>query len=150
MRVSALAVVAPALILSLTAAAPPSTGKDEPVGFFEALGMKPPGLRGAELEAAVRAANVFPLGSDRNPVRTKGIEGQRDYLSRLRCSDGRAPKVLGRGPGMPSPFGGIIDIYSLRCEGGEPETAAVRMDMYHEHVETRAAPGFTIVAPSAD
>jgi hypothetical protein len=138
-----------AALLCFAATMPPGAAAaaqaNKPVSIYEVLGVKPPGLRGAELDAAVREASAFPLGSEQNPVRTQGIAGQRSYLARLRCSNGRAPKVLGRGIGMPSPFGGITDFYSLRCERGEPAAATIAMDMYHEHVEHRPVPGFNIV-----
>lgn len=129
---------------SLAAAAPASAQAQKPISLYELMGVKPPGLRGAELEAAVRAAAVYPLGSAQNPVRTKGIAGQRAYLARLRCPDGKAPQVLGRGIAPPSPFGGVGDTYGVTCAGTRLQ---IEMDMYHDHVETRAVPGFTIVAP---
>lgn len=113
--------------------------------LYEALGMKSPGLRGAALDKAVSAAAAFPLGSEQNPVRTRFGGGQGAYLARLRCSDGSAPQVLGRALGSPSPFGGVPDIYTVACPGGTPASATIAMDTYHEHVETRPVPGFTIV-----
>ena len=126
------------------ATAPASAQAQKPISLYELMGVKPPGLRGAELEAAVRAAAAHPLGSGQNPVRTKGIAGQRAYLARLRCPDGNAPHVLGRGTSAPSPFGGVGDTYGVTCAGTRHQ---IEMDMYHDHVETRAVPGFTIVAP---
>ena len=41
--------------------------------------------------------------------------GERAYLARLRCADGRAPQVLGRYTGPPSPFGGVSDVYGVQC-----------------------------------
>lgn len=129
------------------AASAPSSASPQAISLYDALGMKEPGLRGAELDVAVRRANAFPLGSERNPVRTTGLAGQRRYLARLRCSDGSAPSVRGRGIGSPSPFGGVTDIYSVECKRGTPARAAIAMDLYHEHVETRPVPGFAIIRP---
>lgn len=52
------------------------------------------------------------------------------------------PSVGGRGLGPPSPFGGVTDIHGVTCPGAA--TQPVAMDMYHEHDEPRAVPGFTI------
>ena len=144
MRVSALFGVA-ALALAIGHAALAQQPARQPANsIYELMGMKPPGLRGAELDAAVRKASAFPLGSQQNPVRVQGVAGEKNYLAKLRCSDGRSPTVGGRSIGMPSPFGGITDIFSVKCETGQPSVAAIAMDMYHEHVEARPVPGFTM------
>lgn len=145
MRVFALLLLPCSLIAAsaaLAQAAPPAP--TAPVSLYDLMGVAPPGLRGAELEAAVAAAAPHPLGSAKNPVRTRGIAGQRAYLARLRCPDGKRPKVLGRGLGPPSPFGGVGDTYAVTC--GDVRHA-IEMDMYHDHVEPRPVPGFTIVRP---
>ena len=137
---------APALAqaaLPPTMAPPSATTPGKPISLYDLMGVKPPGLRGAELEAAVVAAAPFALGSSQNPVRTRGIDGQRAYLARLRCPDRKRPKVLGRGLGPPSPFGGVGDSYGVTCAGARHQ---IEMDMYHDHVEPRPVPGFTIVA----
>ena len=75
-------------------------------------------------------------------MRVPGPAGQRAYLARLRCSDGRQPnfqRVFSAGMG---PFGRIIDSYSVAC--GE-ERREVFLDMYHDHVEAAPISGFTIV-----
>ena len=151
MRVFASLILIPASLLAAASAMaqfadPPSaTNPNQPISLYDLFGVKPPGLRGAELDSAVAAASNIPLGTDKNPVRVAGIKGERDYLARLRCSGGRAPKVVGRHTGMPSPFGGVSDVYGVQC--GSAATTSIHMDMYHEHVETRAVPGFAIVAP---
>lgn len=151
MRVSALLVLVPALLVSAAASlagvAPALAQDNKPRSIYDVFGLKEPGFRGAELEAAVRTASAFPLGSEKNPVRAKGPTGQRHYIARLRCSDGHAPEIRGRAAAMPSPFGGINDQYVVDCKGGTPATTSITMDMYHDHVETLAVPGFTIVAP---
>lgn len=130
-----------ALALALSAHQPAA---QQPQSLYEALGIAEPGLRGAALDAAVAKAASSPLGSVANPVRAQGVAGERDYLARLRCADGQAPEVLGRGSSMRSPFGGITDIYSLRCNGAAPTSHKIIFDMYHQHRETRAVPGFTL------
>jgi hypothetical protein len=103
-------------------------------------------LQGAELERALAEADHHPLGSMQNPVRASMPPGERAYLDRLRCPDGRAPRYERQGSGGDSPYGNIIDYYAVQCAGAEP--VSVIMDMYHRgHVETRPVPGFTIVAP---
>lgn len=98
------------------------------------------------VEAAAAAAG-HPLGSASNPVRASMPPGQRAYLARLRCSDGSPPAYQRGGSVGTGPYGKIMDVYELKCAAGQPATAAVYMDMYHNHVEDRPVPGFTIVAP---
>ncbi len=103
-------------------------------------------LQGAELERALEAAAAHPLGSRENPVRAAGPMGQRNYLARLRCANGRAPQFERNGNLGPGVYGNIIDGYSVRCTNSQPAQATVIMDMYHRgHVEQRPVPGFTIV-----
>lgn len=87
-----------------------------------------------------------PLGSDRNPVRADMPAGQRAYLARLRCANGRAPTFNRIGSMGAGPYGSIMDAYSVICAGSSPAESVVHMDMYHAgHVEAAAVPGFTIV-----
>ena len=102
------------------------------------------GLSGPKLEEAMAKANSYPLGSEQNPVRSSMPVGERAYLERLRCSDRNAPTFERRGSTGVGPYGNILDVYELHCLSGTPASADVYMDMYHEHVETRAVPGFTI------
>lgn len=71
-----------------------------------------------------------------------GPPGERAYLSRLRCSDGKAPKFNRIGSFGEGPHGHILDGYNVKCEEKDPVT--VFMDMYHDHIEKEAVPGFTI------
>lgn len=96
-----------------------------------------------KVEAAAAKAGA-PLGSEANPVRASMPPGQRAYLERLRCSDGNAPQYVRGGSVGEGPFGKIMDVYQLKCPGAQPAAADVYMDMYHDHVEQRAVPGFTI------
>ena len=110
----------------------------------------PPGrlIAGATLipdaaeDPVIAAAAAFPLGSAENPVRVGGPEGERGYLSRLRCSDGSTPRLGGRSDRGVGAFGSIVAAYRLDCGAAAAELV---MDMYHgEHVEDRAPPGFAI------
>ena len=83
------------------------------------------------------------LGTKDNPVRCKMPAGERAYLNRLRCADGKAPKYSRIGSFAPGPYGNILDGYNVQCE--EKEAVTVFMDMYHDHVEKEPVPGFTIV-----
>jgi hypothetical protein len=95
------------------------------------------------VEAKAAAAGQ-PLGSEHNPIRVSMPAGQRAYLARLRCSDGSAPAFARGGSVGEGPYGKIMDVYELKCSTGTPATASVYMDMYHDHVEDRPVPGFTI------
>jgi hypothetical protein len=105
-------------------------------------GRAPPG----QLERLIAEAARHPLGSQQNPVRVNMPPGERAYLARLRCSDGAAPQFQRLGNGGAGAFGSIVDIYDVRCAGGEPRQSQIWMDMYHPtHRESAAPPGFTIV-----
>lgn len=84
-----------------------------------------------------------PLGGRENPVRAKGVHGQRDYLARLRCQSGRAPEFDRAGSIGLGPYGKILDLYTVHCASG-PVTQIV-MDLYHCVEETRPVEGFDIV-----
>jgi hypothetical protein len=84
------------------------------------------------------------LGTKTNPVRCEDPKGERQYLNRLRCSDGKRPTYSRIGSFGIGPYGNIIDGYRVKCEGSDEVT--VFMDMYHKgYVEKEAVPGFTIV-----
>lgn len=87
-----------------------------------------------------------PLGSSTNPVLANGPSGEREFLARLRCEDGKVPDVLGRGSSGGGAHGHIIDTYTLRC-GATGSTQSLFMDMYHgPEREKRAVPGFSVLA----
>lgn len=101
-------------------------------------------VQGKELEEAIRSADAFPLGHAKNPVRVSQPSGERGYLNRLRCSDGNPPAYERLGSTGDSPYGNIMDIYAVRCEGSAPADSQVFMDMYHKGFsEPRPVPGFT-------
>lgn len=100
-------------------------------------------LQGKDLEKAIKKAEEHPLGSAKNPVRTTRPQGQRLYLSRLRCSDGKAPQYYRAGNVGAGPFGNIVDLYKVSCPGAQPLETDIYMDMYHGgFIESRIVPGF--------
>jgi hypothetical protein len=105
-----------------------------------------PCMTPAQIRQAVTKASAYALGSERNPIRSDMPPGERAYLDRLRCSDGSAPAYDRGGSVGEGPFGGIMDVYVVRCVSGTPAEAQVYMDMYHSgYEEDRPVPGFTIV-----
>jgi hypothetical protein len=102
-------------------------------------------LEGEELEKAIADAAKHPLGSENNPVRVNMPQGQRAYLSRLRCENGKKPKFERGGSVGGGPFGSIVDVYAVDCGKAAPGKVSVYLDMYHpQHREDAAVPGFTI------
>ena len=105
-------------------------------------------MKGKALEDAILRADEHPLGSEENPVRAAQPQGQRAYLARLRCADGKAPQFTRSGNVGIGTFNNIVDAYVATCPGSEPASSNIYMDMYHAgYVETRPVPGFTVVAP---
>lgn len=103
------------------------------------------GVSDEELARAVAAASAFPLGSVENPVRVGGPEGERSYLARLTCSDGKRPSVGERSAAGVGAFGSIVGAYALDCGAASPGKFRIVMDMYHEgYSEARAPAGFAI------
>ena len=97
----------------------------------------------AEEDAAIAAAARFPLGTNENPVRVGGPDGERAYLARLRCVDGSRPAIGARVEGGVGAFGTVVGGFPAQCAGGPAVT--VILDMYHEEArETRAPEGFTL------
>jgi hypothetical protein len=128
-----------ALLVLLSA---PALAKDDP---FERMMRGESAMPGKELERAVATADEHPLGSRENPVRVSRPQGQRAYLARLRCADGKVPAFERAGNLGPGVFGNIVDLYVVECAGSEPASSEVVMDMYHlGRTEDRAVPGFTI------
>ena len=136
-----------AIAALLAAAQAPDAGAigqrtDTPERLFSGIGQ---GSSDAVLDDEIAAAAAYPLGSQRNPVRVGGPEGERAYLGRLRCSDGARPKIGPRGDGGVGAFGSLVSVFALDCGSALPAGARVMLDMYHEeHREDRAPAGFTI------
>lgn len=102
-------------------------------------------VSGKELAKLIEAAKAHPLGSEQNPVRADMPGGQRAYLNRLRCADGKRPTYVRVGSFGLGVYQRIIDGYEVTCKDSTPEKSMIYMDMYHPgHKEPAAVPGFTI------
>ena len=149
--------LAPLLALAAAASAQPATwGEEGPprepaangISATDMLlamqrGISP--LAADELARRIAWAARHPLGSELNPVRAEMPEGERAYIGRLRCADGRPPALGERrnvGHGI---YVAVVDVYPLDCGDAAPGRVDLHMDMYHAgHVETEAPPGFTL------
>jgi hypothetical protein len=86
-----------------------------------------------------------PLGSFSNPVKCQGPPGEREYLTRLICTDREGPDFERAGSVGVGPYGNILDLYEVRCSDQTDTVYSVYMDMYHEgYTEDRPIPGFEI------
>jgi hypothetical protein len=95
-----------------------------------------------EMSQAIAAADAHPLGSQENPVRVAGPEGERAYLARLHCPDGAAARIGARHEAGIGPYGSVVGAYEVICASG---SSPIVFDMYQEeHQETRAPAGFTL------
>ncbi|MBX7491913.1 hypothetical protein K3163_01675 [Qipengyuania sp. 1NDW9] len=102
-------------------------------------------VSGGELDKALAEAAQHPLGSKKNPVRASRPQGQRAYLSRLRCADLSRPEFTRAGNVGMGPFGNIVDAYVVTCADSEPAERTIHMDMYHAgYVENEAVEGYGI------
>ena len=107
-------------------------------------------VEGEALEKKLKEASAFPFGSKENPVRAQGPAGQRAYLARLRCENLKRPEFYRAGSAGVSPYGNIVDVYVVTCEGSAPAKRDIYIDMYHRgHIEDAAVPGFGIVGGRA-
>ena len=97
-----------------------------------------------EMSQLIAAADAHPLGSQENPIRVAGPEGERAYLARLHCADGAAARIGARREAGIGPYGSVVGAYEVICTGG---TSQIVFDMYQEeHQESRAPAGFTLSA----
>ena len=118
-------------------------------------------------QEVIAAINAAPLGSAENPIRAGGPAGQRAYLDRLRCPNGKPPHYKRIGNFGIGPYGTIIDGYSVICEkkqmvdsypdmktavkdalrpNTQNKSTTLYLDMYHPDItEERAPEGFMIV-----
>jgi hypothetical protein len=97
-----------------------------------------------EISQLITAADAHPLGSQENPVRVAGPDGERAYLARLHCPDGAAVRIGARREAGIGPYGSVVGAYEIICAGG---TSQIVFDMYQEeHQESRAPAGFTLAA----
>jgi hypothetical protein len=99
-----------------------------------------------EIAAQAAAAATHPLGTSENPGRVGGPEGERLYLSRLRCANGAPPAIGERREAGVGAYGSIVAGFALDCGAAAPGRATIVIDTYHEeHRETAAPAGFTLV-----
>jgi hypothetical protein len=97
-----------------------------------------------EMSQLIAAADAHPLGSQENPVRVAGPDGERAYLARLHCADGASARIGARREAGVGPYGSVVGAYEIICVGG---TSQIVFDMYQEeHQESRAPAGFTLTA----
>ncbi len=98
-----------------------------------------------DMEKRLAEAAKHPFGSHENPIRVNMPEGERDYLKRLRCANGKRPEFERGGSVGTGPYNHILDVYDVKCPGSEPAQSDIYMDMYFaDYHETRAPEGFTI------
>jgi hypothetical protein len=103
------------------------------------------GSSDAEIARAEAAAAAFPLGSLQNPVRVGGPDGERAYLARLRCADGKAPRAGIPRHGGADAYGSVADLVPLDCGAAAPGRTEIAVDLYfEEHREERAPDGFSL------
>lgn len=96
----------------------------------------------ATVEAPTQVAD---LGARYNPVKADMPPGQREYLSGLRCADGKAPAFNRQGSVGMAHDGHVVDAYAVTCASGK--SVVIHMDMYHAgYQESRPVEGFTLVS----
>jgi hypothetical protein len=134
-----------ALLASPAAAQTPNLGKRTapPEQSMAGIGG---GSSDAEIAQVEAAAAAYPLGSLQNPVRVGGPEGERAYVARLRCADGKPPRAGIPRHGGADAYGSLADLVPLDCGAAAPGRTEIAVDLYfEEHREDRAPGGFTIV-----
>ena len=140
------AVAALALAASSAACVTTATDQGDDGDAFARMLAGRSAIEGKALEKKLAETAAYPLGSKENPVRAEGPAGQRAYLSRLRCADLKRPQFYRSGSAGVSPYGNIVDVYIVTCEGSEPAANEIYIDMYHRgHSEEQAVPGYGIV-----
>lgn len=130
-------IIAAALLAAPAAAQPPREQSPAPRDILAAVGS---GNSDQALADAIAAAQAHPLGSLQNPIRVAGPEGERAYLARLRCADGRAPGIGARTAAGVGAYGSLVDAYALDCGAAAPGEVSLVMDKYHEENPESAAP----------
>jgi hypothetical protein len=138
----------PLLIIALTTLASPAGAADKlgkrtapPEQAMSGIGE---GSSDAALAQAIAAAAAFPLGTLQNPVRVGGPEGERAYVAKLRCADGKRPQIGPTRPGGVGAYGSVADVVPLDCAAAAPGRVDLVVDPYfEEQPETRPPAGFT-------
>lgn len=105
---------------------------------------------GKTVEVNAEEIAKHPLGSAGNPIRCTMPAGERAYLNRLRCENGRKPRYERSGSVGLGPYGKVMDLYDVECfrRISSPKKFEIYMDMYHvDYHELEPVEGFTIVPP---
>lgn len=139
-----------AALLAACATPPPEPDPTEEATLAQMMSMLSGGsVKSAEEVATIAArAASKPLGTPDNPVRAHMPAGQHAYLGQLRCANGEPPTWRRAGSAGMSIYGSIQDIYVVKCDGSQPASAEIWMDMYHPgYEETEAVPGYTMEDP---
>jgi hypothetical protein len=132
----------PLAALALLLAVPIAAAAATPREMMVELGVAP---SEEEVARAVESARDEPLGSEANPVRVSGVEGEHAYIRRLRCADGSRPRVGQRANVGIGVFGSIVDVWPLDCGDAAPGRFSLALDMYHDNYEETQAPaGFSL------
>jgi hypothetical protein len=105
------------------------------------------GSSDAEIAQELATAASFPVGTLQNPVRVAGPDGERAYLTRLRCADGSLPRIGAQRPGGSDAFGNVADLAPVDCGGAASAHAEILIDVYQEEHVLEAAPAGFQLAP---
>lgn len=128
------------LAATTASAQPPREESPAPRELVESIGS---GNSDAVLEQAIAAAAAHPLGTLANPIRVAGPEGERAYLARLRCADGRAPAIGAKAAAGVGAYGSLVDAWPIDCGVAAPGKVSLVLDKYHEeHPEQSVPAGF--------
>ena len=128
------------LAATTASAQPPREESPAPRELVESIGS---GNSDAALEQTIAAAAAHPLGTLANPIRVAGPEGERVYLARLRCADGRAPAIGVKTAGGVGAYGSLVDAWPVDCGAAAPGKVSLVLDKYHEeHPEQSVPAGF--------
>lgn len=88
-----------------------------------------------------------PLGSIIHPILVSGVDGEKEYLSRLRDPDGHPISYMRTGSTSVEGRPHILDVYEITDQNGERKYGVLHMNMYAPpqfHTKD-APPGFTLV-----
>jgi hypothetical protein len=127
---------------AVSAQPPPREASPAPRELLDAIGS---GNSDAAIEQAIAAASAHPLGTLENPIRVGGPEGERAYLARLRCANGRAPAIGAKTAAGIGAYGSLVDAWPVDCGAAAPGKVSLVLDKYHaDHAEQGAPAGFQV------
>jgi hypothetical protein len=90
------------------------------------------------------------LGSWENPIKCDSVQGEHEYLGRLRGPDGLPVTYERLGNCGHGVNGNIVDVYAVVSQD-DSIACLIYMDMYYKgHVETEAVEGFSILNKDAE